>query len=94
MHYATWFHDRQVLTDMLLQVRYSCGEGGQEAILSIKVRFLVAALSIALVCGLPAGLFCLLLLLHHCWSYAANHDMARNHKHDCSSSACNYYYLL
>ena len=54
MHYATCFHDRQVLTDMLLQVRYSCGEGGQEAILSIKVRLLVAALPIALVCGLTS----------------------------------------
>lgn len=48
------FHDRLVLTDMLLQVRYTCGEGGQEAILSIKAHFLIVPCSHAQCMGLPA----------------------------------------
>ena len=60
MHNATCFHDRLVLTDMLLQVRYSCGEGGQEAVLSIKVHVLVVALPMPLLCGLTSlAPFCL-----------------------------------
>ncbi len=72
MHHVTRFYDKLVLTDMLLQVRYSCGEGGQEAILSIKVHFLIVVLPTSLVCGLtsraPFVCFHPTALLHHRWS--------------------------
>lgn len=55
MHHVTRFYDKLVLTDMLLQVRYSCGEGGQEAILSIKVHFLILPCPQLQCVGLPAG---------------------------------------
>ncbi len=60
VNHATCFCDRPVKTDMLLQVRYSCGEGGQEAIVSIKVHCFIVPGPRPQCRGLPAGPFCLL----------------------------------